>query len=1079
MKLGKTYFSGSLSFDEGNNTLGPNTAKITGSFTGSFDGVFTGNAVSSISGAFTQDSSSLASRITDLETFEANIDNTYATDSDVTAVSNRVGTLEGKTLVSSSAQIADDISGSFTSVSSSIASDLVSNYLRNTTDTLTGDLTVTGTITAQEFHTEFVSASIIYKSGSTQFGNSYDDTHSFTGSLQSIYSENGITGSFRARGGQVDIQGDDADLNFRLDSGSGANLGEIRFWVNQDQLGEISMHKNTGNMIIENQTQTGYLSLRTGDGAILNITGSSVGIGTASPAYKLEIYDGVDRVLRAGTSFVSIDSAGSVSSPSLIFDGDDNTGFWHPSTDTLAISTAGTERARIDSTGNVGIGTDSPGTRLHVQNTASSVALFERTGGAWAKVQIKAGTDTGNSYLEFFDQTGIAGSLNYEHANDSLIFNVSSSNAMVITHDGNVGIGTTGPGNLLHLLGNSAAVRVEESGGAQVRMVAGGSLGYVGTYSNHDLQLLTNSSPAVTITAGGNMGIGTTLATEKLHLAGNVAQVDGSPEYHFGTTSASHYNWRVAAQEVVDAGFEIASGTQSAGIGAASDTYTTRLVIKGDTGRVGIGTTIPATRLHISHDSSNNQLTLERTGTATGMFQIYTNTNSLFIFDAAQTQHRLYINSNGNVGLGTTSANARLEVKDSGNDIQMRVGSLSAGRSPYIRLQGQPASGAYNVYGDIQLDAENQLLKLNDPGTSSGAIGTNPVVVDASGRLGVSTTSPSTYGEATVFGNLVVGEKTLARALDSNKTGVIIAGTGGLNGVPQDGSERLPILRIHDTVPNYGSATATLGEIRGGIEWYSEETSGDYPKLHTAIYTVNTSTYGVSHALAFYTGDTTERMRIQDNGNIGIGTNAPAYPLDIEGTAGYLVNLNNTGDDARLQFQRAGTANGHISAGNGLMTMYGNSGTSLRFMPGASTAMYMQASDGNVGIGTTSPKAKFHVQGDTSLYANYHGEKVFVFGPGSAFSIDLPTEFGGMSLTTGNTWAVIGDMNCFGAGGTVEVRTFYIGRNSSGTWSPTQYSASGATTGASLQSVTGSSNSVTINMNANSYLTVKLTVMVR
>jgi hypothetical protein len=46
------------------------------------------------------------------------------------------------------------------------------------------NLTVSGKLTAQEFHTEFVSASIIYESGSTKFGNSSDDVHSFTGSLQ-------------------------------------------------------------------------------------------------------------------------------------------------------------------------------------------------------------------------------------------------------------------------------------------------------------------------------------------------------------------------------------------------------------------------------------------------------------------------------------------------------------------------------------------------------------------------------------------------------------------------------------------------------------------------------------------------------------------------------------------------------------------------------------------------------------------------------------------------------------------------------------------------------------------------------
>ena len=45
-----------------------------------------------------------------------------------------------------------------------------------------GDALVTGMLTAREFHTQFVSASIIYKSGSTQFGDTTDDMHSFTGS---------------------------------------------------------------------------------------------------------------------------------------------------------------------------------------------------------------------------------------------------------------------------------------------------------------------------------------------------------------------------------------------------------------------------------------------------------------------------------------------------------------------------------------------------------------------------------------------------------------------------------------------------------------------------------------------------------------------------------------------------------------------------------------------------------------------------------------------------------------------------------------------------------------------------------
>ena len=52
--------------------------------------------------------------------------------------------------------------------------------------TVKGDITVQGNIVAQEFHTELVSASVIYESGSTKFGNSSDDLHEFTGSFELV-----------------------------------------------------------------------------------------------------------------------------------------------------------------------------------------------------------------------------------------------------------------------------------------------------------------------------------------------------------------------------------------------------------------------------------------------------------------------------------------------------------------------------------------------------------------------------------------------------------------------------------------------------------------------------------------------------------------------------------------------------------------------------------------------------------------------------------------------------------------------------------------------------------------------------
>lgn len=91
-----------------------------------------------ISGAFNSTSGSLAGRVTNLEQFSSSLDATFATDAELTAVSSslagtitgvdgRLVILEGKTLLSSSAQIATEISGAFTSTSASLATTITAN----------------------------------------------------------------------------------------------------------------------------------------------------------------------------------------------------------------------------------------------------------------------------------------------------------------------------------------------------------------------------------------------------------------------------------------------------------------------------------------------------------------------------------------------------------------------------------------------------------------------------------------------------------------------------------------------------------------------------------------------------------------------------------------------------------------------------------------------------------------------------------------------------------------------------------------------------------------------------------------
>ena len=124
------------------------------------------------------------------------------------SIGQAVGTTDSVTFnqvtASGAIQIGDS-STKYTSTGISGSIDITGSFETTGDLTVQGDTTITGTLTANEFHTTFTSASIILASGSTRFGDTLDDTHEFTGSVDA-------TGSFSLNGYSVNEISNDTSL---------------------------------------------------------------------------------------------------------------------------------------------------------------------------------------------------------------------------------------------------------------------------------------------------------------------------------------------------------------------------------------------------------------------------------------------------------------------------------------------------------------------------------------------------------------------------------------------------------------------------------------------------------------------------------------------------------------------------------------------------------------------------------------------------------------------------------------------------------------------------------------------------
>lgn len=258
---------------------------------------------------------------------------------------------------------------------------------------------------------------------------------------------------------------------------------------------------------------TNTLQLQTNaTGAVTIDSSQNVGVGTATPGNKLEV---------SGTfsaSGVATFSAGTAAAPAITTSGDTNNGIFFPAADVTAITTAGSERMRVNALGNVGIGgTPSSGNtpRLLVQSAFASPTGLSPYNGLYIVSTDAVAADKGGviSFGGLY-QTGqedtrwaaIAGlkenatdgqyggylSL-YSRANGSL----GPNERIRITAAGDVGVGLTAPATKLDVLGTSGIRAIAAA--TQDAVIIKGRAGGTGSYSSTITPATLSASRTVTL----------------------------------------------------------------------------------------------------------------------------------------------------------------------------------------------------------------------------------------------------------------------------------------------------------------------------------------------------------------------------------------------------------------------------------------------------------------------------------------------------------------------------------------------------------------------------------------------------